>query len=67
MLDTYQDLAADDLTLEEGLWGIMLWQKIYQLKNQVQPEDFPLKELWEKEINRVPELQRDFARKYGST
>ncbi len=67
MLDTYKDLAADDLTLEEGLWGIILWQKIYQLKNQVQPEDFPLKELWEKEINRVPELQRDFARKYGST
>lgn len=67
MLDTYQDLASDDLTLEEGLWGIMLWQKIYQLKNQVQPEDFPMKPLWDKEINRVPTLQQEFNRKYGSS
>ena len=67
MLDTYNELATDDLTLEEGLWGIMLWQKIYQLKNQVQPEEFPLKELWDKEINRVPNLQHDFNRKYGSS
>lgn len=67
MLDTYSELGSDDITLEEGLWGIMLWQKIYQLKNQVQPEEFPLKQLWEKEINRVPNLQNDFNRKYGSS
>lgn len=67
MLDTYIELGSDDITLEEGLWGIMLWQKIYQLKNQVQPEEFPQKELWEKEINRVPNLQQDFNRKYGSS
>lgn len=67
MLDVYTDLASDDTTLEEGLWGIMLWQKIYQLKNQVQPEEFPLKKLWDSEINRVPTLQHDFNRKYGSS
>ena len=67
MLTTYTDLASDDLTLEEGLWAIMLWQKIYQLKNQVQPDDFPMKELWEKEIGRIPSLQQDFNRKYGSS
>ncbi len=67
MIDTYQELGSDDLTLEEGLWGIMLWQKIYQLKNQVQPEDFPMKPLWDKEINRIPTLQQDFNRKYGSS
>ena len=67
MLETYKELGSDDITLEEGLWGIMLWQKIYQLKNQVQPEEFPMKPLWEKEINRIPALQQDFNRKYGST
>lgn len=67
MLETYVELGSDDITLEEGLWGIMLWQKIYQLKNQVQPEEFPLKGLWEKELNRVPNLQHDFNRKYGSS
>ena len=67
MVDTYEELGSDDMTLEEGLWAIMLWQKIYQLKNQVQPEEFPQKKLWEKEINRVPALQQDFNRKYGSS
>jgi hypothetical protein len=67
MLGAYEELGSDDMTLEEGLWGIMLWQKIYQLKNQVQPEDFPQKKLWEKEINRVPALQHEFNRKYGSS
>ena len=67
MVTTYTDLASDDLVLEEGLWGIMLWQKIYQLKEQVQPDDFPLKELWEKELGRIPTLQQDFNRKYGSS
>ena len=43
----------------------MLWQKIYQLNKQVQPEDFPMKPLWEKEIGRIPGLQQDFNRKYG--
>ena len=67
MVDTYSELGSDDMTLEEGLWAIMLWQKIYQLKNQVQPEEFPQRKLWEKEINRVPALQQDFNRKYGSS
>ncbi len=65
MLKIYKDLEVDDNTLEEGLWGIMLWQKIFQLKNQVQPDDFPLKWLWEKESGRIPNLQQDFNRKYG--
>jgi hypothetical protein len=65
LLQNYADLAVDDNTLEEGLRAVMLWQKIYQLKNQVQPDDFPLKWLWEKEINRIPNLQHDFNRQYG--
>ena len=67
LLDSYQDLAVDDAAIEEGLWAIMIWQKIYQLRNQVQPpeEEIPLRSLWDKEINRVPALQEDFNRKYG--
>ncbi len=65
LLANYGDLAVDDNTLEEGLWAVMLWQKIYQLKNQIQPEEFPLKWLWEKEAGRIPNLQQDFNRRYG--
>ncbi len=69
LLDSYQDLTVDDAAIEEGLWAIMIWQKIYQLRNQVQPpeEEIPLRSLWDKEINRVPALQEDFNRKYGPT
>ncbi|MBC7822199.1 MAG: hypothetical protein IAG10_35390, partial [Planctomycetaceae bacterium] len=69
LLDSYQDLNVDDAAIEEGLWAIMIWQKIYQLRNQVQPpdEEIPLRSLWEKEINRVPNLQDDFNRRYGSS
>ena len=67
LLKSYQDLAIDDNTLEEGLWAIMIWQKIYQLKNQVQPPDdeIPLHWLWEREAGRIPSLQDDFNRRYG--
>lgn len=68
LLDSYQELNVDDSAIEEGLWAIMIWQKIYQLRNQVQPpeEKIPLRSLWEKEINRVPNLQEDFNRRYGA-
>ena len=65
MLETYPDLGMDDNTLEEGLWAVMLWQKIYQLKNQIQPEEFPLKAIWEREAGRIPNIQQDFNRKFG--
>ncbi len=65
MIANYPDLGSDDNTLEEGLWAVMLWQKIYQLKNQIQPEEFPLKDVWEKEAGRIPTIQQDFNRRYG--
>lgn len=65
LLLSYKDLQVDDNTLEEGLWAIMLWQKIYQLKNQIQPDEFPLKWLWDKEQARIPNMQEDFNRRYG--
>ena len=67
LLDSYKDLTVDDAAIEEGLWAIMIWQKIYQLRNQVQPpdEEVPMRSLWDKEIQRVPAMQEDFNRKYG--
>lgn len=65
LLNSYGDLSFDDNTLEEGLWAVMLWQKIYQLKNQIQPDEFPLKWLWDREQGRIPNLQQDFNRRYG--
>jgi hypothetical protein len=67
LLDGYKELTVDDSAIEEGLWAIMIWQKIYQLRHQVQPpeEIIPMRALWDKEIQRVPALQEDFNRKYG--
>ena len=67
--EKYPDIGSDDNALEECLWAILLWQKIFQLNNGVQPDTdqfpFPLKELWEHQQPRVPNLQQDFNRKYG--
>ncbi len=65
LLEAYTDLQNDDNALEEGLWAVMLWQKIYQLNHQIQPEEFPLKWVWEKEAHRIPNLQQDFDRSSG--
>lgn len=65
LLKLHPQLASDGNTLDQGLWAILLWQKIYQLKNQIDPKEFPLKSLWEKEAARLPKVQQDFNRKYG--
>ncbi len=65
LLNTHRDLASHDNALDQGLWAIILWQKIYQLKNQTDPKDFPLKWLWELEARRLPPLQQEFNRRYG--
>ena len=65
VLTRYESLATEDLVIEEGLWAVMIWQKILQLKGIAFPQEFPLKWLWEGQAERLPELQYDFDRRYS--
>lgn len=67
VMNDHPTLKIENLAVETGMWSIMLWQKIYQLNNKTVPEEYPLKWLWVKEIKRVPELQFNFNREFGSS
>ncbi|NOX55310.1 MAG: hypothetical protein GXP27_12910 [Planctomycetes bacterium] len=64
-LTSFEDMEYDDTLIEEALWGLLIWQKILQLEGTPVPEKYPLKDLWEREQNRLPDLEYDFKRKYG--
>ena len=60
MLERHPELTVEDLSIEEGLWAVLIWRKIYQINQEPIPADFPLKALWQKEQQRIPILQADF-------
>lgn len=62
LLSKYPELVEEDLTIDEGMWAILLWQKILQLNGDPIPENFPMKALWEKHSGRLPELEVRFNR-----
>lgn len=65
LIDRHPDLATQDETIEEGLWAVMLWQKILQLEQKEVPAFYPLQPLWERHQDWLPILQIDFDREYG--
>ena len=66
VFEKHPQLKVEDLALESGLWSLMLWKKIYELNERTVPEEYTLKWLWVKEIQRVPELQSRFDREFGA-
>ncbi len=66
VLNRYPKLAVEELAIEEGLWAVLMWRKIRQLKGQDAPANYPLKDLWDGNLRRVPELQTRFRREFGA-
>ena len=62
ILEKHPELADEDLTAEEGLWAVMLWQKILELQQKPIPETYALKSLWERHQGLLPELEDRFNR-----
>ncbi len=60
LLDTYKELQNEDLTIEEGLWGVLLWRKTLDLQLKPVPENYKLKAVWEKNQGLLPQLQDRF-------
>jgi len=65
MLEKYPSLQIEDLTIEEGLNAVLLWQYIHQLQQTQPPANFPLKPLWDRHENRIPGLDAEFRRRLG--
>ena len=62
ILEAHPELSNEDLTAEEGMWAVLLWQKILELQQKPIPESFALKALWERHQGLLPELEQRFNR-----
>lgn len=62
ILERHPELAGEDLTAEEGVWAVLLWQKILELQQKPIPENYSLKALWERHQGLIPELEDQFNR-----
>ena len=66
VLEKYPSLIEEDDSIEEGIFAVMLLQKLRKLNGEGLPTDFDLKELWMKHQNRVPYLETEFRRRFIS-
>lgn len=62
MLRDYQDLANEDSAIEEAMLAILYWQNIHFLQNKEIPEEYPLRDIWQKHQNRLPTIEIEFRR-----
>lgn len=62
MLEDHPQLLDEDLTAEEGMWAVLLWQKILELQRKPIPESYALKFLWDRHQGLLPELEDRFNR-----
>jgi len=62
IIEAHPELSSEDLTAEEGMWAVLLWQKILELQQKTIPESFALKSLWDRHQGLLPELESRFNR-----
>ena len=62
LMEKYRELQSEDLTIEEGLWAVLLWRKTLELlpKPVPIPENYRLKALWDNNQGLLPSLQDRF-------
>lgn len=62
LMEEYPDLRHEDLTVEEAVWGVLLWTKALELLGEPVPATFPLKTTWDRYQGLLPELQQRYNR-----
>lgn len=66
LLERYPELSSEDQAVEDGLWAVLLWQKVLELEGQPVPPAYPLKNLWDSYQSVVPTLLDRFNRSTGN-
>ncbi len=56
------DLTQDDNLIEEAMLAIYYLHQAYILNDLPIPEKYPMKSLWDKHTDRIPEIEREFKR-----
>jgi hypothetical protein len=65
LLGKYAVLGTDDESVEEAMSAVLYWQKIRKLQFQPVPEDYPLKQLWDKNQRYLGTIEGRFKRETG--
>jgi hypothetical protein len=65
LLGKYAVLGTDDESVEEAMSAVLYWQKIRRLQFQPVPEDYPLKQLWDKNQRYLGTIEGRFKRETG--
>ncbi len=60
LLEDFAELRSEDLTVEEGMWAVLIWRKALDLQGKPVPDAYPLKWLWTEHQSQVPTLQDRF-------
>lgn len=61
----YPDLRFEDSMVEECMLAVQMWINIYKLEiGDNPPADFPLRPLWQENQGRMPEIEREFRRRF---
>jgi hypothetical protein len=66
MLEQFPDMKDDDTTIEEVMVAQLFWRESLRLVEGVEPdesEDYPLKELWQKQQPRKEQYMEEFQRR----
>lgn len=62
VLRDFPSLKTEDEAVEQVMLAVLYMQNIYELRDMPVPDDFPLKDVWEKNQPRLAEMESLFAR-----
>ncbi|MBI3860317.1 MAG: hypothetical protein HY290_00320 [Planctomycetia bacterium] len=62
----YKQMKTEDETIEEALLAVMGWQRSLELIDEEIPEQFPLKDMWERNAARQKNIRLEFDRRRRS-
>ena len=65
LLQRFPSLLSDDATIDEVLGSVLYWRYVFELREAPIPNNYPLKEWWEKEQGRLVRLDQNFRRELG--
>ncbi len=68
LLSRYPELRNEDNMIEECMLAVHMWHSILRLEvlkpGENPPDDFPLRTLWQENEGRLPEIEREFRRRF---
>jgi hypothetical protein len=63
ILNEYPELKIEDETKDEALLSLMAWHRALELEEREVPDNYPLKTMWDSNIERREHVTTEFNRR----